>query len=178
MKKEKIFFLAGVLWELFRFLFFFLLIAFIFFNNFVWNTHTILWLLFLSSCQLLMPAGYALLIFDSIRFYVVIQLLRIGKILSLFPGIFILIDELLLGKSLFSLPLTTYSLLKKAVFFLLSISIFFDLIFLYFLLSYKEKGKEIAETHGESSHLPDYRITEIKDDFHTENKGDDVSEDK
>ena len=167
MKKEKIFFTAGIIWEIIRFLFFFLLISFVFFKPFIGQAHTILWLLFISSCQFLMPAGYTLLLFNSTKFDVIIQLLRIGKVLNIFPGIFLFIDELFLSNSLFSIPLTSLSLFKKAAFLFLSISIFFDLIFLYFLLSYKRKGKKIDEQKYESSHLPDYTITEVKNDFYS-----------
>lgn len=165
MKKEKIFYCAGIVWEIVRFVFFFLFITFIYFQPFIGGTRTILWLLFLSSCQLLIPAGYSLLLFNSTKFHVIIQLLRIGKILSLFPSIFIFLDEFLLSSTLFSLPLTSLSLFKKAAFLLLSISIFFDLIFLYFLLSYKKVEKKMYETTYESSHLPEYTITEVKSDF-------------
>ncbi|MBN2534477.1 MAG: hypothetical protein JXB88_16460 [Spirochaetales bacterium] len=168
MKKKKIFYCAGIIWEIVRFLLFFILITFIYFKPFTGETDTLPWLLFLSSCQLLMPAGYVLLFFNSTKFHVVIQLLRIGKILSLFPSFFIFFNEFFIRNTLFSVPFTPLSLYKKGTIVILLISIFFDLIFLYFLLSYKGTGKEVVEMRGESSHLPDYRITEVKSDFFSE----------
>jgi len=172
MKREKIFYCAGIIWEIARFLLFFLLISYVYFQPLPGGNRTILWILFLSSSQLLMPAAYTLLLFNSIKFHVVIQLLRIGKIISLLPSLLIFFDEFLFNFSLFTVPLSSVSLYRKGILLFLSISIFFDLIFLYFLLSYKKTGKEPDEIKGESSHLPDYTVTEVKNEFLSENSED------
>ncbi|MBN2442379.1 MAG: hypothetical protein JXJ04_13580 [Spirochaetales bacterium] len=165
MKNEKIFYCFGIIWEIVRFLFFFLFITFIYIQPTLGGTQSVLWLLFLCSSQLLMPAGFTLLLFDSTKFQVVIQLLRIGKILSLIPSFFIFFDEFILSSGFFTYPLTGVSLLKKSSILLLSISIFFDLIFLYFLLSFKVKRMNREDGVYESSHLPEYTITEVKSVF-------------
>jgi hypothetical protein len=168
MKKEKIFYGAGIIWEIIRFLFFFLFITFVYFQPTIGGTDSVLWLLFLSSCQLLMPAAYTLLLFDSNKFHYIIQLLRIGKVLGLFPSFFIFLNEFIFSTDFFSLPLTTFSLLKKSAILLLAISIFFDLIFLYFLLSFKGDRENKVDSLNQSSHLPEYTITEVKSDFISE----------
>jgi len=165
MKREKIFYCAGIFWEILRFLFFFLFITYIYLQPAIGGSSAVLWLLFLGSCQLLMPAGYTLLLFNSIKFHGVIQLLRIGKVLGLFPSFFIFLDEFIFSTDFFSFPLTTLSLLKKSAILLLAISIFFDLIFLYFLLSFKGERENEVDSQSESSDLPEYTITEVKSEF-------------
>lgn len=168
MKKTKILFLLEVIWESVRILFVFFLAAFIKFRLLLWDRQTVLWIILLGSSQFLMPAGFILLIFDSIKYNVVIQLLRIGKILNLFAGLFIFIEELVIKESLLFIPQLYSSPVIYFSVLIIALTVFIDLIFLYFLLSYKVGS--ITETNiiVEASTLPDFSETEVNNEIISE----------
>ncbi|MBN1697174.1 MAG: hypothetical protein JW881_06655 [Spirochaetales bacterium] len=175
MKKQNFFLIAGAIWEFIRFLLFFLFITGFQFHELLWNRQTILWLILLSSAQLIMPAGFLLLIINFTRFRALIQLLRYGKILGLFSSLILFIDEMISGNVLLLVPIPSLSQTEGISFILLSLTIFFDLILLYFLLSFKEERPQPVknkDTSGESSFLPVFSETEVKDEI-TETKAED-----
>jgi hypothetical protein len=115
-----------------------------------------------------MPVGFLLLFFNSTKFKATIQLLRIGKILGLFSSLVIFIDDIISGNALLLVPIPYLSSTEGISFLLLSLTIFFDLILLYFLLSYKEERSETENNINgkkESPFLPDFSETEVKNEI-------------
>jgi hypothetical protein len=169
MKKQKFFLLSGFTWELIRFFLYFFFITYFQFHKLLWNRQTILWLILLGSSQLIIPAGFLLLFFHSTKFRATIQLLRIGKIINLFSSLVLFIDEIISGNALLLVPIPYLSSTEGISFLILSLTIFFDLILLYFLLSYKEERPETENrVTGEnvSPYLPDFSETEVKNEIH------------
>jgi len=115
-----------------------------------------------------MPAGFILLLFDSIKFHVVLQLLRIGKILNLFAGAFIFIEEVVIKDSLLFIPQLYLSSITYFSVLIIAVTIFIDLIFLYFLLSYKVGPNIKINDNKEAPSLPDFSETEVNNEIISE----------
>ncbi|MBN1410743.1 MAG: hypothetical protein JW969_07845 [Spirochaetales bacterium] len=149
MKNSKPVFIFGTLWEILRFFLFFSMIIVIFNEKTTLYRFEILWFLILSAAQLIIPGCYLLLIFFPDKYRVILQPLRMGKILNLLCSVLFIIDGLFSDQTIklrLDLPFASIPYL-----ILILGTVFFDLIFLYFLLSYKigtngnDKGLVIKE---------------------------------
>jgi hypothetical protein len=135
MKKSNPMFIFGAIWEIIRFFLFFMLAAVIFNKSSALHRFELLWLILLSAAQLMVPAGFLLVFFFVEKYGSLVRLLTIGKILNVFSAALFVFDGLFsdkISQAILDLPFARIPYL-----FLLVAAIFFDLIFLYFLLSYK-----------------------------------------
>jgi hypothetical protein len=164
MRKSRILFLSGIFWELVRFSVFTLIIIGLLQETLISGTQKILWLMLIGAGQLLLPAAYFLLFMDQIKYYAYIQILRIGKMLSIFVSFSIIIYELLYNNIF--LYAGSPQFYDKRYLLIVFLAIFFDLIFLYFLLSYKreDKNQKLGNLNNEVE-LPVYSETTIENNL-------------
>jgi hypothetical protein len=171
MKQPRLFFLSGIVWEFFRFFIFFYLFAIVQLQTMSTNPGSLLWLMLIGSGQLLLPASYFLLFINSKKYCELITILRIAKIIGMFTALVLLIREFFMTNGLVISSAVTESLLNKKYLIFVLLGIFFDLIFLYFLLSYN-KGDEnlqnrLHEHESDGSltggkNLPEFHETIVK----------------
>lgn len=135
VKKQKIFFIIGFLREIFHTTFFVYFALILLPRDTVWIEQIIAFILIFSAGYLVIPAGYLFLLYDDNKFRAIIQLLRISKILRILI-LFLLIVREFLSHDFFSLFLNGLNM-NSLIIYIMLIILFFDLIFLYFLLSYK-----------------------------------------
>jgi hypothetical protein len=164
MRKSRILFLSGIFWELVRFSVFTLIIIGLFQETMLSGTQKILWLMLIGAGQLLLPAAYFLLFLDRVKYYVYIQILRIGKMLSIFVSFSIIIYELFYNNIFLNAGIPQFY--DKRYLLVIFLAIFFDLIFLYFLLSYKgeEEDRKLGNMIKEVE-LPVYSETTIENNL-------------
>jgi hypothetical protein len=154
MKSQRAFIITGSFWELVRFFLLLFIIAALFGAQGGVTGSIIPWLLIAASNALLCPVGWLLLALFPDRYGNLLPLLRLGKVLSVFSVILLLLSGFLsmgvqgLGAAqLISVPIV----------------LFFDLIFLALLISLKSAGGgKSGPAEMEVSSLPEYSETEIK----------------
>ncbi|MBN2735342.1 MAG: hypothetical protein JXR70_00070 [Spirochaetales bacterium] len=152
MNKDKIFFITGTFWETAKTVMLFIIVINRFITEPLFPMDYFIWILPFVASHFLPAIGFLLMLLNEKRFTNMIILIRISKIFNLFTIGFILFSEIY-SKPVFLLP---YQQL-----FPLSGIFFFELIFIYFLLSYKTK-ENISKNLEETSTLPDYTITEVE----------------
>ncbi len=152
MSIRRIVFLFNSAWELVRFVALFLLAAVQTEALLAASPRLPLWLLAAAAGQLLMPAALFFLFVDPRRNAALLNLARLGKGIGVFVEVILLVSEPFgaLGERAFrGLP---------AAAALLAVT-FVDLIFLFFLLSYR--GAEPCGGERESERLPEHREADI-----------------
>jgi hypothetical protein len=121
------------------------------------SSNTVLWLMLVSIGQLLVPAMYILLFVNEQKYTAYVELLRIIKILGIFVSCLIIVKELIIDNGFWVLASSVIST-KQPLLIVLS-TIFFDLIFLYFLLSYKMSETRLEDASLREPQLPEYKET-------------------
>lgn len=161
MKKPQLLFLVEIFWEILRFSLFFYTTVIIQLQSLHGNTNTLLWLMLLGSGMLLVPAGCFLLYVDPVKYDAVIHLVRIGKVLGLFTSLLIIVKELFIDVNILASGIAAFIVNRYLL--ILLVGIFFDLIFLYFLLSFKRQGVERAGSIAspDEKHLPEFAETYV-----------------
>ena len=163
MKIHRVFFLTTAIWELLRFFAVFLAVWIVFSRTLETNNQGIYWLLILGNGGLLMSASLLFLYVDPARFRVLLNLVRLGKILGLFSALLLIILEPVgTGLRFLSVGFLPYRIAPFSVLLVVSVV---DLIMLFVLLSYQtEKAPPSPPGEGQSDQdptLPDYRETVI-----------------
>ena len=154
MSIRRIAFLFNSAWELVRFVVMFLLAEA---QTGVYQpvvARSALWLLAVAAGQLLMPAVLLFLYVDPRRYSPLLNLARLGKAV----GIFVSLVLLATGALTFVQDAALFGIPAAAV--LLAVT-FLDLIFLFFLVSYREV--EPPGTDQELQPSPDHRETDVTD---------------
>jgi hypothetical protein len=135
MKIHRVLFLITAIWELLRFCTIFLAVWIIFRQILETNSQGIYWLLVLGNGGLLVTASLLFLYVDPRRFRVLLNLVRLGKILGLFSALLLIILEPIgTGLRFLYMEFLPY---RIAPFSLLLIVLVADLIFLFLLFSYQ-----------------------------------------
>lgn len=162
MNKYKIFFSIGFFREIIHTTLFVYFAIILLPRDFIWPGQNISFILILAAGYLIIPAGYLFLIYDDTRFKAIIQLLQLVKFLRILIAFLIIIKDILAGKFI----LLSFTLYSFDSFVLVSVSfiLFFDLIFLYFLLSYK-KNDNIILVEDNTSLKAIFTETEVKDEL-------------
>ena len=93
MRIHRVLFLITAIWELLRFCAIFVAVWFIFRQILETNSQGVYWLLVLGNGGLLLAASLLLLYVDPARFRVLLNLVRLGKILGLFSALLLIILE-------------------------------------------------------------------------------------
>jgi hypothetical protein len=169
MRIHRVIFLISAIWELLRFCAIFLAVWIIFRQILETNSQGIYWLLVLGNGGLLLAASLLLLYVDPLRFRVLLNLVRLGKILGLFSALLLIILEPI-GTSLrfVSVGFLPYRIAPFSLLLIVSVA---DLIFLFLLFSYQtedtppsppERGKVERGKPGQEPPLPKYRETVIR----------------
>ena len=168
MKIHRTFFLFNAIWELVRFCCLFLAVWLVFRQILVTNRQAVFWLLVFGNGGLLMAAALLFLYLDPQRFRVLLNLVRLGKILGLFSALLLIVFEPV-GSSLrfLSIGFFPYGIAPLSV--LLAVCLV-DLIFLFLLLSYKTgqssrpAGDAGSEPGRQDPPLPEYSETVITEE--------------
>jgi len=163
MKIRRVFFLITAIWDLLRFFAVFLAVWIVFRRTLETNNQGIYWLLVLGNGGLLTSASVLFLYVDPERFRVLLNLVRLGKILGLASALLLIILEPVgTGLRFLSLGVVPY---RIAPFSILLVASVVDLIFLFLLLSYqieKTPPSPPSEDRSEQdSTLPGYRETVV-----------------
>ena len=155
MKIHRVFLLLSSIWELLRFLFLFLAVWVTFQQILETNRQAVYWLLLFGNGGLLVAAALLFLYTDPARFRVLLNLVRLGKVLGLFSALLLVILEPI-STQLTSLPLK-FLAYRIAPFSILLLVAVLDLVFLFLLFSYRIEG---IQTEGKDNpSLPEYRET-------------------
>lgn len=164
MKIRRIFFLLNSIWELVRFLSLFLAVWITFQQVLETDRQAIFWLVLFGNGGLLVAAALLFLYVDPPRFRVLLNFVRLGKILGLFSALLLIILEPFgtgLQSSL-SLSFPPYRIAPLSILLLIAAA---DLIFLFLLFSYQIEESNPAspaeETKEENPPLPEYRETVV-----------------
>ncbi len=161
INKKKIL-LSASIWELLRFLLLFITVLVVNISIIRANRQSIFWLIILCSGSLIMPAGFLLLYYNEIKYGILLNLLRLGKILGLFSSLLLILLEPI-GPVLQVVKLVFLPFPITPVILLLFIT-FFDLIFLGLLLSYRMQKQEPEISRSENlDSLPDFKETQVHD---------------
>ncbi len=161
ISKRKIF-LAASIWELLRFFMLFITILVVNISIIRANRQSIFWLIILCSGSLIMPAGFLLFYYNEKKYGMLLNLLRLGKVLGLFSSLLLMLLEPM-GPVLQVVKLVFLPFPITPVILLLFIT-FFDLIFLGLLLSYRMERQEPEINRGENlDSLPDFKETQVND---------------
>jgi hypothetical protein len=164
MKIHRAFFLIAAIWDLLRFFAVFLAVWIVFRRTLETNNQGIYWLLVLGNGGLLTSASLLFLYVDPEGFRVLLNLVRLGKILGLFSALLLIVVEPVgTGLRFLSLDFLPYRIAPFSVLLVVSVV---DLIFLFLLFSY-EVGKTspsppVEEQSEKDPPLPDYRKTAIR----------------
>jgi hypothetical protein len=159
MKIRRVLLLIAGIWELLRFCGVFLAVWIVFRQTLETNRQGTYWLLLLGNGGLLVAASLLVLYLDPPRFRVLLNLVRLGKILGLFSALLLIVLEPA-GTSLLTVGLLPYRIAPFSMLLVVSVA---DLIFLFLLLSYQIDEPHLSppgvkEDEQESS-LPEYRET-------------------
>jgi hypothetical protein len=164
MKIRRVFFLIAAIWELLRFCVIFLAGWIVFRQVLEMNDQGIYWLLVIGNGGLLVAASLLFLFVDPPRFRVLLNLVRLGKILGLFSALLLIILEPI-GSGL-RFPSVGFLPYRVAPFSLLLAVSVADLIFLFLLFSYQleiTSPSPPAEGRQEQEpSLPEFRETTIR----------------
>jgi hypothetical protein len=163
MKIHRVFFLLTAIWELLRFCFLFLAALIVFRRVLETNDQGIYWLLVLGNGGLLVAAALLFLYVDPRRFRVLLNLVRLAKILGLFSALLLVILEPVgTGLRFLSAGFLPY---RVAPLSLLLVASVVDLIVLFFLFSYQvDKSAPRGapeEKEKQDPSLPEYHETVI-----------------
>lgn len=169
MKKARLFFLSGIIWELLRLVVFLFILLLLFDKTLFSGTQVVLWILLIGSGQLIFPSAYFLLLIDRVKYSALLQILRIGKTLSIAVSFLIILNELL-STDIF-LFLTGSQVYDRRYILAVFLGIFFDLIFLYFLLSYKgEEDHQKVDQSQTETRLPEFYETKVENTRNSNNE--------
>jgi hypothetical protein len=163
MKIHRVFFLITAIWDLLRFFALFLAVWIVFRRTLETNNQGVYWLLVLGNGGLLMSASLLFLYVDPERFRVLLNLVRLGKILGLASALLLVILEPVgTGLRLLSVGFLPYRIAPFSVLLVVSVV---DLILLFLLLSYHIEtaapSPPAEEQPEQDPPLPDYRETVI-----------------
>lgn len=164
MKPKRLVFVLLSIWELIRFILVFIAAEMVFINIIKAQPASIFWLILLSCIQLVIPAASLFLFLNPGRYYSLLHILRLGKILGILP---------IIGIIIFSLPSfpvniesNIFNKVKILQILLMAILFLVDLIFLLLLISLKEE--EIKSFQGKEDQkqpiLPDFSEIQVKDE--------------
>lgn len=145
-------FLGGI-WELIRMPLLFLSLLLVLNPSFHLTTN--LALIWLGGPQIFIAAGFILLFFYPDRYSVFAKLLAVGKILQVVTGV----GYFFVRSGIIPIPPRTASEDLRQLLVLLFVSIV-DLIFFFFLLSYKQP---VSHDHGRAE-LPGFQETLIEEE--------------
>ena len=135
MKIHRVLFLITAIWELLRFCAIFLAVWIIFRQILETNGQGIYWLLVLGNGGLLVTASLLFLYVDPRRFRVLLNLVRLGKILGLFSALLLIILEPIgTGLRFLYMDFLPYRIAPFSLLLIVSVA---DLIFLFMLFSYQ-----------------------------------------
>jgi hypothetical protein len=135
MKIHRVLFLITAIWELLRFCAIFLAVWIIFRQILETNSQGIYWLLVLGNGGLLVTASLLFLYVDPRRFRVLLNLVRLGKILGLFSALLLIILEPIgTGLRFLYMEFLPYRIAPFSLLLIVSVA---DLIFLFLLFSYQ-----------------------------------------
>ena len=135
MKIHRVLFLITAIWELLRFCAIFLAVWIIFRQILEINSQGIYWLLVLGNGGLLVTASLLFLYVDPRRFRVLLNLVRLGKILGLFSALLLIILEPIgTGLRFLYMEFLPYRIAPFSLLLIVSVA---DLIFLFLLFSYQ-----------------------------------------
>ncbi len=158
-----------MIWELLRLVIFLYILLLLFNKTLLSGTQVVLWILAIGSGQLLFPSSYFLLCLDRVKYAALVQILRIGKILSVVVSFLIIINELL-STDIF-LFLTGSQVYDRRYILVVFLGIFFDLIFLYFLLSYKgDEDLQNVDQSQTETRLPEFYETKVENTRNSKNE--------
>jgi hypothetical protein len=164
MKIRRVFFLIAAIWELLRFCVIFLAGWIVFRQVLEMNDQGIYWLLVIGNGGLLVAASLLFLFVDPPRFRVLLNLVRLGKILGLFSALLLIILEPIgSGLRFLSVGFLPYRVAPFSLLLTVSVA---DLIFLFLLFSYQleiTSPSPPAEGRQEQEPpLPEFRETTIR----------------
>jgi hypothetical protein len=135
MKIHRVLFLITAIWELLRFCAIFLAVWIIFRQILETNSQGIYWLLVLGNGGLLVTASLLFLYVDPRRFRVLLNLVRLGKILGLFSALLLFILEPIgTGLRFLYMEFLPYRIAPFSLLLIVSVA---DMIFLFLLFSYQ-----------------------------------------
>jgi hypothetical protein len=163
MKIRRVLFLITAVWELLRFCLLFLAVWIVFRRTLESNSQGIYWLLVLGNGGLLVAASLLFLYVDPPCFRVLLNLVRLGKILGLASALLLIVLEPVgMGLRFLSVGFPPY---RIAPFFLLLVVSVVDLIFLFLLFSYQieepTSDPPVRKPEEKQPPLPDYGETEL-----------------
>jgi hypothetical protein len=163
MKIHRAFFLITAIWELLRFCALFLAVWITFRQILETNRQGIYWLLVLGNGGLLVGAALLFLFVDPRRFRILLNLVRLGKILGLFSALLLIIAEPIgTGLSFLSAGFLSYRIAPFSLLIIVSVA---DLIFLFLLFTYQSgETPPSSPEEGQQDHspsLPEFRETRI-----------------
>jgi hypothetical protein len=164
MKIRRVFFLITAVWELLRFCAIFVAVWIIFRQVLETNRQGIYWLLVLANGGLLVTASLLFLYMDPPRFRVLLNLVRLGKILGLFSALLLIILEPIgTGLRFLSAGFLPYRIAPFSVLLVVSVV---DMIFLFLLFSYQIENTPpsppVDRQQEQEPSLPEYRETVIR----------------
>ena len=161
MRIRRIFFLIAAIWELLRFCAIFLAVWIIFRQILETNRQGIYWLLVLGNGGLLVTASLLFLFVDPKGFRILLNLVRLGKLLGLFSALLLIILEPIgTGLRFLSTGFPPFRIAPFSILLVLSVT---DLIVLFLLFSYQiEKASPsppAVQQQEQEPPLPEYRET-------------------
>jgi hypothetical protein len=164
MKIRRALFLITAIWELLRFCAVFLAVWIFFRRILETNNQGIYWLLVLGNGGLLVTASLLFLYVDPERFRVLLNLVRLGKILGLASAaLLIILEPVGTGLRFLSTGFLPFQIAPFSILLVLSVA---DLIFLFLLFSYQIEKAPPSRSSGEQQKqdppLPEYRETVIR----------------
>jgi len=172
MKTGKIKLITALVWEILRIFLLFIAVISIFFTEVTKNNIALYWLISLGSVQLLPFAGLVFVLFYESKYINVLKFVELSKLLNIFSLLLIVINtplSILLNPFLAPYTPVVLTFLSFPLYhiYLVAILFFFDLIFLFLLLSYKTGTKNFArikeqfngksvEVSNSLEHLPNF----------------------
>jgi hypothetical protein len=134
VKKTRLFFVSALVWELVRFAGLYLLAIGFYKGLWIASGRMAPWLLVFAAGSLILPAGYIMILLNPVRYGVIINLLRFGKGIQIFPVL------LVLAKSLAGFASGSTDLGPDSLFYTAVVVVLMDFFYLALLLSYKKIG--------------------------------------
>lgn len=134
MKKTRLFFLSALVWEVVRFGGLYLLAIGFYKGLWIASGRMAPWLLVFAAGSLILPVGYIMILLDPLRYGAVINLLRFGKGIQIFPVL------LVLAKALVDIAGRSTDMGPDSLFYTAVAVALIDFFYLALLLSYKKAG--------------------------------------
>lgn len=177
MKVRKIKLLTALIWEILRVFLLYIALVSIFFTTVNKDSTALYWLISLGSLQLLPFSGLIFVLFFEKKYIIVLKFVELSKILNMFSLILIVINtplSILLNPFLapYGPVMLTFLSFPLYHIYLVAVLFFFDLIFLFILLSYKTvegnlmraktqfNGKSV-EVSDDLEHLPNFEEVDL-----------------